>query len=1409
METHQRIIAALQLVGLSIVVLGVMLSGTVWATGVVADGAGCNSNDTTAPCFANNPDILAGQRSLLPVDDLVLTKVLPATNGFETLLLETSDSTLDATITELSVTLGCEFASPVPWAVQTEIGRVWPLSNDVLVTLAPTNSATGTNCATDEDDFVLFVSDGVNSDNNSQTPVNASPEYAQIALADFDIDGLQEVFFINGETIKIFAPVNSGNAATGEAGDPAQGLVEQASAPISSDLTPIPGATAPVIGDFNGDGALDVAWAGAVPLFGPEIQIHFASVCPAAGAQVLGTSCTSAFQIIVSSQVIDLATTLTNTIDTPLPALTAGEFDGVLAADTGQGSAELLVAVPNLATNDVTVSVYSFDSDLVPTAGPNTLTWDGVSFPSAASGRLDWSERQEQAVVGVLNVESSGVQAPEVYVVTFDSSTLSMSSSSTSLGFQSAGFWVDVAVGRFDPSAVNGETDFDQQIAAAYQANNTNAGYVTVLTALLSVDLPTDPTPTVTFEGSAITNLQANMLDWVRQANLLQSGDAQGRSLTLGAPQKATVTAHVQPDTVLGMPPMHVDYIEPLGGTDPAVLNITVFPDSFNTVYDFADTTGTQATRQNTTSYTYATTESATEEISYGIPDLDSISITATEAASQTYQNAVSDTYNTYTNDSYQFQTATVFDDEVAATSRQMNVYTYPVIGRTACPENSEQTGNSGDQCCPSTDVSNGSCTNTDNLLDQLPLVVQFSGPDNVVHLDAAVARGLEWYQPVNEPGSVFSFAGNQSQLESDVPAQAGTSTSRFQLLSEAETEWGTQSTEQVSVEWSAGGGSDVTSGSVSTHSFDASVSVSGHVSLDLFGAGGSVGFDYNKSTAISTLNASTSTFGDSTGITVNRGIDPDGPTSNEDFLYAGRTYIYGQDAPTGIQQTDIAPDTTVQAAGYIRVGYVADPVSVGTVTSGDWWLQAYGSTPDVALNHPQRWLQQLPTSQNEEQVAFNCPIGFASSFTDPECTPNSETPTPLSVADRPFYQMKGLFVTPGASTTGPTAVSATLGDTVTLKARIYNYSLANMVDDTEVHVQFYAQPWDDSTGQFLAEVGNPDAFAPAVFIGEQVLDPIPAFCGGEASSTFDPCTEEDAPRNFVLASVPWDTSQISPQPVADTYWAFWLVVWMEVGGELAPEITGHGLSAIPGSNLNSLADVPLETYSNNLGFYNQIFSLNLPTSATSAGGFTASLSPASFAAAREEPTLTVDTVTVSPAVPLRNRGSTVRASLVTNSATLDAVLTQFYDGEPDANGRLFDQEFVPRIQESTPFVTRALWVPETCGAHTMAIEAVPADGSAAPATRSAIVTVTTDPVDDIGVLLQSIDRLDLPPRFAHGLRTTLKRAQKAFEKGREANGIRRLEHFTEIVEAKSGVKIPPETSGTLVEEVQSIIDCL
>ena len=70
----------------------------------------------------------------------------------------------------------------------------------------------------------------------------------------------------------------------------------------------------------------------------------------------------------------------------------------------------------------------------------------------------------------------------------------------------------------------------------------------------------------------------------------------------------------------------------------------------------------------------------------YQIPDSGSITVKFKASAQQTHERDVTNTFTGSTGEQYDMSTRTEFDDLVSATSKQVNIYTYPVIGEFVCP---------------------------------------------------------------------------------------------------------------------------------------------------------------------------------------------------------------------------------------------------------------------------------------------------------------------------------------------------------------------------------------------------------------------------------------------------------------------------------------------------------------------------------------------------------------------------------------------------------------------------------------------------------------------------------------------------------------------------------------------------
>jgi hypothetical protein len=392
--------------------------------------------------------------------------------------------------------------------------------------------------------------------------------------------------------------------------------------------------------------------------------------------------------------------------------------------------------------------------------------------------------------------------------------------------------------------------------------------------------------------------------------------------------------------------------------------------------------------------------------------------------------------------------------------------------------------------------------------------------------------------------------------------------------------------------------------------------------------------------------------------------------SAHDQYAYFVTPYIFGQVKLPGTPDNPSQP--APDAYGFIRTAFVVDPTRND---AGGWWRQAYSSAPDVALNHPTRWvITNPPTTQ---PIPSNCrPVGGTNSQMN--CATLAES-HPTNPWVSPFHHMRGLFITTASDQSsesgpsGPQLGSAEAGDQLHLWARVYNYSLTPMPAGTIVHARFYVQPWNSRTQTPVGE---------SVLIGEDRLSPIPPFS-----------TDDGAPLNWVLAKTTFDTT-----PYANKDLTFWVVVWMDDGnGKMVPEIESHGLRSIPGT-LTSLADIQPETYSNNVGFYKYVFHVFPP--ASSAAALTASLDDQPPEVGAEPVPVDIGKVRVSAhrVAP----GQTVEVSALLSGANgrESHGTAVFYDGNPHAGGKAFDAERVSHIAAGSSHLVKTLYRPDTCGVH-------------------------------------------------------------------------------------------------------------
>lgn len=700
--------------------------------------------------------------------------------------------------------------------------------------------------------------------------------------------------------------------------------------------------------------------------------------------------------------------------------------------------------------------------------------------------------------------------------------------------------------------------------------------------------------------------------------------DLQGRSYVLGPPTKVVVKRSIQPSVIAAMPPMHVDFVPPGKDAPPEELNLSVIPSGFNTTYQTNQTNTTQSSTINTTSWSFGAQQSL--EVGFEVGSVDAglgLKGSSVSTAAQELKSSIETEHGRYTQTRFDASVTTGFSDAVWFSSSRFNIWIYPVLGRTVCP------AGTGAKCS-----------------QPKPLTIQFSAPDDVEYArwDGSL---LPWYQPVWEPGNVLSYPADVLQLKAIAP--------NFKQLSTAHSfaTDGGQTTETIN--WNDEESQGLTASFDQNYSFSQEFSLTGAVSTPVVSASITGTLNFSGSNGFSDLNKSITNVGSSKGISVEK---PGNFANPAVYAYSFTPYIFGQNQSATV--VDEEPlDADVKTHGLLRTAFLADPIAVNP---NGWWKQTYNK-PDIALNHPQRWLYE-----NESGVAAG--TSALSNCRNTDCVYLQKS-NPKDLWSDAFHYMRGFFISnaqnPGK---GPQLDTAQAGDQLSLQVRVYNYSLAAMPSDSKVHVRFYVQRLDKNDHSPVGDsvlIGNKDV----------VLDPIP------------PVGDVDARPNWVLAKTDFDTT-----PFGGENLVFWVIAWaQEANGDLLQEMPGHGLRTVPGV-LKSFADIQTdeEKYSNNVGFYNSEFYVFANDAVLTASG------------SGEPATIDIQKVQLSSESGVPGQILDVSAQLFATGNSASGVDAAFYDGDPDAGGTPFGYELSPYIAENDTYQVKAPYVASACGTHQLFI---------------------------------------------------------------------------------------------------------
>ncbi|MDQ3649663.1 MAG: VCBS repeat-containing protein, partial [Acidobacteriota bacterium] len=750
---------------------GVRCSNDVFGDPVYGTVKSCAYQDqqpTATPSPAGTPDyskvddILNGRRHLLRTDDLAF--IVADTGNFK--ILQTTDSAI-------SHESGFIFGSTPPQSSSaTQIGRMFNLSADVVVTLfgvSPTIWVSIFNPVTNKSQDIYRQHQG--------TIVHATK------MADFNGDGYDDLVVNNGSpeglnAIQIYTAQDVNNFDAG--------LKFSNENIYTGEIS----ADAMTIGDFNGDGQPEII--GVIPQadgHGLRLVLHTVD------AKTLRISDAVQFPLTIPE----------GSVVVPHISAAAGKFtttthDQLLiayAANPGTAKVKLIDFDPK-TFEPQEQSIWDTGNELK-TGQFGLYTWTGLLRLKV--GRFNWSSQYDQPLLlhGNNFYREAGTNSFE-----FSLSTLAINPVDFSIKEQGNltlknigtgddyGTVSDMVLGNFDrrdPDPQNPQQkNRNPNLQAAILSTDWRGS--TAFATIYDID-PTTFAPKQATSHKFSTPLSNG---GVRFA----SGDLQGRSLILGEPTKIVIEGTAQPSVVAAAPPMHVDYMAAANKTEPQVLNLSAIPDDFYTSYQTDETSKTQSSSTNSTSWSFGAKESVGASFEIGsVKDGNGIEFKDTFKAAQDLKGSTEKSHGTYSSHSFNVSQRTGFADQLWLSQTRQNIYVYPVIGKTVCP------------------VSKPDCQDS----EKVPLTVQFSGPDQTSYETVAGSQ-VEWYQPPWEYGNVLSYPGSYSQLQQIVPD--------IHKLSNDLT-WVTDASElTVKTTWATGTSDSQSTSFQQNYSFENDLSVSG-----------------------------------------------------------------------------------------------------------------------------------------------------------------------------------------------------------------------------------------------------------------------------------------------------------------------------------------------------------------------------------------------------------------------------------------------------------------------------------------------------------------------------------------------------------------------------------------------------
>jgi MYXO-CTERM domain-containing protein len=1255
-----------------------------------------DSVESTSDPYANASSPFGADMHLLRQDDILLT--LGNENASAASMQNRWLSTIDSppgSGTQCAMDTGCDYTYAAYDLEQSSaVGRFFDTPSDSIVQFpsypssisgrSPTGGFTFDTLTAGTKGYALASSQALPYGTNATTT-------ARSAIGDFNGDGYDDVLMVYSDWRQPFG--GNGRARIAHAvdtSDPSKGFTfgPESSLGISTDIRSV------AVGDFNNDGKPEVAVLYVDDNRFPNIAIYSVDAGLALHLQEV------------------------NTVADPVD-WNAPDMPGQLLAGTFRpgGGQQLVMAVEE--EYKTSLRVFGFtnpDSPFYPYEKGKVLL-DNATRVKLAAGRFDWSAPTDSIAVMASWPSENKNSTSTVQVINVDPTSLRPAVAATvdvqkDLYETSDRNYValDIAVGDFANTSGTGSPTIpnpNEQIAIATGYVDGKSAGIQQFQAkdvfTMNVAPNTAPADGGAPSSLAVTKFSQTPVKFTLPGSSgkvtylsIAPADLQGRSLRLGPGYKLAINS-VSPTMMLAQPPSHVDAVVGADGTYDLV-NKTMTPTGFSANYQSQSGTNVSDSETDTHGWAEGVQNETAIKFRAGTKS-DNLHVGGSYSFGSELNKRTDATYGTQIGVTKQYSTSTATNDVVLYDDGTTYLWTYQIVGKDVCLDGS-------DTC----DV-------------KYPATITFTtnGPKRTT---LASAETLPWYQPVWENGNLLSYPTSEKQLfaGTDRPLTLNTPLGMVTDLSSA--------TETTTWAGSQSQGSSVNSSETSKQSGSFSLGFTAGWPEGRLDVDGTTKWDLSDQTGhLATKNASISA---STALGIKKG-------ASFKIEYGFTPYIFGENAPPdyftvddpNFNWTQPISSNGIQSFGPTRTAFVVDPMSY---SGRRWWRDTYGpsdGTFDVALNHPVRW-RNLNTVTWPRNNPDNC-VANGTGYMDCAIPNGGNAANP---ADDFFHAMRGFFVFPKQSANpqpnpanfddqGMQAQLATEGDTVTLETRVYNYSLNAMPAGTVVHANFYAMPW-----------GDDDAPADG---GKSFL--VKRWSSNEGIQPF--ANKYDVP-NYTIASADFDTHGHSGD------YAFWVVVWAEdANGKMVGELPGKGLASNPGSLESTTysdfvalepttanhwrafdSDPDTVSFSNNIGFYENIFHIIPSSSAVSTLAKPLPSGPSGSINA-----LTVEALDLPHTVVERGDLAGIQATIDNRGAPMQIVTAYFYDGDPDKGGAMVAARRVPYLASGARRRVQVQYAPSACGTHDIYMEVLH-DGLATKKVE-AVQTIQVDcsDEDDAGVL--------------------------------------------------------------------------